>query len=675
MQKKSAQCLAVTSRGLWAQRDDIARLTGAEIVLWPLAMPERVDGFVGWGHKPSGIRAAALARRHGKMLILMEDGFLKGHAPGQAEPSLSFVLDRTGMYFAADKPNDLKTLIDTPLEDPAALLRARRVMDLIRDRQVSKTNNAPILTLGEAGLGGMGDFVLLVDQVAGDASIAAAGASETSFEDMLKDAASRYPGARLVVRTHPAAGPRSLFGRAAEKLGLPIITPPRMNPWPLLEAATAVYTVSSQLGFEALMAGRTVHCFGQSYYSHRGLTVDHLARPAEQAASLEAMFHLAYIDYSRYLDLHERKPVEIETVIDQIATVRDHRNRLRVRIHTGGLSPWKRKALDPFVHSMAGPAIHHLTLASAVNAARTEGGAVALWGSSRPLPEGVEAMRFEDGFIRSRGLGVNLTLPCSLAMDGEHPYYDARGASRLEMILSTHVFDAALVARAERLAGTIVSGGVSKYNVVEAADLPQVAPGRLKILVPGQVEKDASIRFGSPVVQSNAALVRAVRALYPDAFIAYKEHPDVTSGLRSGGAAVEGADLIVRHGGINDWIFWADRIETMTSLTGFEALLRGRKVGVHGLPFYAGWGLTDDRIAMPDGRRGRNLSKAELVAAALILYPSYVHPLSRMPCRVEELVAEIAANKPVAPTGWQRLKDRIARSINRTAVKIRDGRV
>lgn len=59
-----------------------------------------------------------------------------------------------------------------------------------------------------------------------------------------------------------------------------------------------------------------------------------------------------------------------------------------------------------------------------------------------------------------------------------------------------------------------------------------------------------------------------------------------------------------------------DVVHTMTSLTGFDALLRGKRVVVYGQPFYAGWGLTDD--VLQDGaafaRRQRRLSMDELVA-------------------------------------------------------------
>jgi capsular polysaccharide export protein len=46
----------------------------------------------------------------------------------------------------------------------------------------------------------------------------------------------------------------------------------------------------------------------------------------------------------------------------------------------------------------------------------------------------------------------------------------------------------------------------------------------------------------------------------------------------------------------------------------------------YGLPFYAGWGLTQDRLRC--ARRTRFRSLDELVAATLMLYPVYVDPHS-----------------------------------------------
>jgi capsular polysaccharide export protein len=673
MNSRGRPLYAVTSPGLWKQRSDLSTLLEAEIGFWPFCLRGSVDAFIGWGRRPSGVKAVRLGLARKKPVLTFEDGFLKSYAPGKHDPAHSFIIDRSGIYFNAAEDNDLKRLIDDGTPDAEALERAAAAIRFIRENRLSKYNNSPLRGLADAGMLSGKPFVLLVDQVAGDASIAGALADDKRFGEMLEHAKAHYPKAQIAVRTHPAAGDNSLLVGAARRLGIDIVIPGRMNPWPLLEEADAVYTVSSQLGFEALMAGSKVHAFGVTYYSHRGLPEDHCTVPQPRgAASLERVFHAAYIGYSRYLDLHDRRPVPLETALSQIKTVRDQRNQIERRVYTGGLSPWKRRALDPFVKGPLGNAVHCHQFSAALKLARENSGQVAIWGSKRAFPADVPAIRFEDGFIRSRGLGANLALPCSLAMDGDHVYYDARGESRLERIIATHPFPDELLIRAARLIDMIVSRGVSKYNVGSAITLPDPEPGRLRILVPGQVEKDASIRFGSPEVRTNKHLVSAVRKLYPDAFLAYKEHPDITSGLRSGGDTPVDADIIVREGDIKHWIAWCDRLETMTSLAGFEALIRDKPVGVHGIPFYAGWGLTDDRIAVP--RRTRRITRDMLAAAALILYPFYIHPLSAMPCTPEELVEEIALKREVRIGFVSRMRQAIAQSINRAAVKIRDVR-
>src|SRR3546814_12299775 len=65
------------------------------------------------------------------------------------------------------------------------------------------------------------------------------------------------------------------------------------------------------------------------------------------------------------------------------------------------------------------------------------------------------------------------------------------------------------------------------------ADTPWRRSGKTVILVPGQVEDDASIRFGCTDVRTNIALLKAARAARPDAFIVYKPHPAVGSGHRT----------------------------------------------------------------------------------------------------------------------------------------------
>jgi capsular polysaccharide export protein len=99
-----------------------------------------------------------------------------------------------------------------------------------------------------------------------------------------------------------------------------------------------------------------------------------------------------------------------------------------------------------------------------------------------------------------------------------------------------------------------------------------------------------------------------------------------------------------------------DAVQCLTSLTGFEALLRGLPVTLWGQPFYAGWGLTDDRGPAFPATRRRRLDLDSLVAGALILYPRYIDPVTQLPCPVEVFLERLAAPEhwPLAPGGrWR----------------------
>jgi capsular polysaccharide export protein len=178
--------------------------------------------------------------------------------------------------------------------------------------------------------------------------------------------------------------------------------------------------------------------------------------------------------------------------------------------------------------------------------------------------------------------------------------------------------------------------------------------------VPGQVESDASIVHGAPGIRRNIELLREVRRACPEAHVVYKPHPDVVAGLRRKGLheneAARWCDEVVTEAAMGDMLLQVDEVHTLTSLAGFEALLRGRQVVCHGQPFYAGWGLTADR--MPPVRRSRRLTLEQLVAGVLILYPVYV---SRDTGRfttperaLDELVAWRERTPPRVPP-WRRV--------------------
>jgi capsular polysaccharide export protein len=332
-----------------------------------------------------------------------------------------------------------------------------------------------------------------------------------------------------------------------------------------------------------------------------------------------------------------------------------------------GIAPWKRRRVRSMLRNAHGPAIAR-DPARAIALARERGGAIGCWATRVPPgleraahAAGVPLWWIEDGFLRSAGLGAALVQPCSLTLDRRRPHYDPAGPSDLEVLLQTADFDATMLARAEALIALLRSARLTKYNLSgERLVLPT---DRRIILVPGQVETDQSVRLGNAGVSGMIDLLARIRADEPDAFIVYKPHPDIVSGLRAAGRgerdAADLADLVASQASLTDLLDRVDAVHVLTSLTGFEALVRGCDVVVHGQPFYAGWGLTQDRA--PIARRTRQRCLIELVAAALIAYPLYASARTGDPCNVEALAQELAAQGSAPPPArWRALVGRLA---------------
>jgi capsular polysaccharide export protein len=368
-----------------------------------------------------------------------------------------------------------------------------------------------------------------------------------------------------------------------------------------------------------------------------------------------------------WLDPYDRRPISVDRALEIAGDVIRHRDRAARRSFAVGVTRWKRAAVTAFLDGPNGPPRFGLAPRAAAQAAAKAHGRVVVWASRdtraaerEARAAGVAVGRLEDGFLRSVGLGAAFTPALSLVLDEGGVYYDPSSPSDLETLLREVDLPESLVARAARLRRRLVAEGHTKYNVGDAMGCV-VPEGRFGVLAPGQVEDDASILRGAGAVRTNRDLLAAIRARRPDAFIVYKPHPDVVAGYRRG--AVDDAELkrladaVVVDGAIAELYPQCRAVETMTSLAGFEALLRGLEVTTHGQPFYAGWGLTEDLAPHP--RRGRARSVDELVAAALILYPLYRDPVSGLPCGPETALDRIAEARARAAAPAGRLAARL----------------
>ncbi|MFK7991720.1 MAG: capsular polysaccharide biosynthesis protein [Sandaracinaceae bacterium] len=651
--------VAVFTAGLMRLPHLAAFLDAEKVVYGPLQR-RRPEAIAGWGQKPNTRLPKRLAQALCVPYLHLEDGFLRSFGLGvHGDPPLSVVVDRTGIYYDATQPSDLETLLaydgdDDPLDDPALLARAERGMRVMRESGLAKYNQAPNHVLPPSEK----TRVLVVDQTAGDLSIALGLPAPGGFDAMLAAARREHPDAEILVKTHPdVLADKRRANLHADDVTL-LSTP--FSSASLLEQVEHVYVMTSLMGCEALIHGCHVTCFGVPFYAGWGLTDDRAAVPSRRGRTrtLPQLFAAAYLRYARYVDPETGERCEAEDTMRYLARAREAATDQPATVVAYGFSAWKRAFVPNFVRGLGNEVRFAQDIDGATDTlANASDPALLVWGIKEPAAlrelaesRGVPILRMEDGFLRSVGLGSDLYAPASLVVDPDGIYYDPATPSALERILETRAFDDAIRARARALRERIVETGVSKYNVgVRRHVGPVPGDGRRVVLVVGQVEDDASIQRGCLDVRRNEDLLREARIARPRGYVMYKPHPDVVSGNRRDSlpltVARQMCDEVVVDASLADCLAAADEVHTMTSLVGFEALLRGRRVVAYGQPFYSGWGLTEDRHPHP--RRTRRLSLDELVAGTLLCYPRYVHPNTGLPTTPEAIVRMLAsADKP-----------------------------
>ena len=615
-----------------------------------LGKPGADDLIAVWGRSAYAHRGEAVAKKTGASLLRVEDALLRSVHPGRdGEPPLGLLIDQTGVHFDASAPSDLETLLAThPLDNTAFLDRARGAIAQLAEAHLSKYNAFdPAAPCPDPG------YVLVIDQTRGDASVTHGGADANTFREMLYYAQEDNPGAPILIKTHPetTAGHRPGYFSAEDASDrISLISDP-VSPWTLMEGAVGVYTVSSGLGFEAIFAGHKPRVFGQPFYAGWDLTEDrhpHALTRRGRALTRAQLFAAAMILYPTWYDPYNDTLCELEDAITTLhAQIRAWREDHKGWV-ASGMRLWKRKPLQRFFGA------HGTRVIFRDEPTEMAGRRQMIWAGK--AASGDAALRVEDGFLRSKGLGAELVPPLSLVCDDLGIYYDPTRESRLERLIAKRATlrpDQHL--RAEALIKALCDLGLSKYNLGGAQ--PDLPKGH-RILVPGQVEDDASILLGAGEVCSNQALLERARADNPDAVILYKPHPDVEAGLRTGAVAPDIlanlADAVMERADPIALLDHVQEVWTMTSLLGFEALLRGVKVTTTGAPFYAGWGLTRDLGRIP-ARRGAHPTLAGLVHATLIDYPRYVDPVTGIACPVEVVLTRLAAGSVPHPGAANRL--------------------
>ena len=425
-------------------------------------------------------------------------------------------------------------------------------------------------------------------------------------------------------------------GSAQLPVPLPTIEEP-VDPWFLAGAMAEVWaSADHEIALVAALTGRVMKIFGSGRFAGCNEGGDALNGTISDVLGRGLSYRCPFT----------AEPISPIDAIKLLASWRTLIDRNRAIAGVAGVAAWKRATVDPLLWNGR-------TSARYIRDLPQDSGAISkvvVWKSrtgpallDRLSRTPAELVEIEDGMIRGPGLGANCVPPLSIVVDGRGIYFDPSAPSDLEEILQSTDIGQELVDRAARLRKRIIETGISKYGIASEHGSRQ-SDDRRRILVVGQVEDDRSVLTGG-AGQTNLELLQRARALEPDAWIIYRPHPDVEAGHRRGrisdALALSDADEIDRESAIATLIDSVDGLHCITSLAGFEALMRGKPVTTHGVPFYAGWGLTRDLADIP-ARRSRTRTLDELVAATLILYPRYLDPVTRLPCPPEILVERIA---------------------------------
>ena len=605
-----------------------------------------------WGRKPSARAVERRALCTGQRVIRLEDGFLRSIGLGRQEPPLSICIDPIGIYYDANQPSLLEELIKQELtpEESARIEEAQRVW---REERLTKYNGSRESAPPKR------PYILVVDQTAGDLSIKYGNANTESFGRMLRTALADWPGHTIVLKTHPDV----VYGKKRSHFAAKELEHPRLSlchdggsPVALLECCSAVYTVTSQVGFEALLWGKPVYTFGMPFYAGWGLTRDSLPRPGRRRGSnpaIEQLIYAALIRYPKYIDPENGIETSVERTMQWVGSQKRLHQELPDHVEAFGFTPWKARQLRRFVPRASHQSLHfrrqNSTPSPSCQAALT-------WGSAdlRQRPnQSLQIIRVEDGFIRSKGLGANLVEAQSWVFDRQGLHYDGSQPSELETLIQEGT--PLKTKERERIRGllrTIQEQQISKYNLNGSAwSPPAEAAGKKLVLVLGQVEDDSSIRLGIPReadIRTNAGLIKAVRSKYPEAWLIYRPHPDVAAGMRHQRQLDPHWDEETPNVDIQSLMRQVDQVCVMTSLGGFEALLLGKRVTTWGIPFYSGWGLTED---IHEGhpwltrRRGTRIDLETLAYRCLIVYPKYVSNTSQRRTTPETVINEIERAK------------------------------
>jgi len=654
----------------------ISRFLGVSRVVSPWqarGQNVKISCVVVWGRKGNSRKALRYARARGLPVKYVEDGWIRScSANAHSRVCYSLLIDDVGVYYDSSSPSSLENMMKLPNDEFGKICGAQQLEYAARCREILVENNITKYNFcrdpEKAQLeSDTRPLVLVIDQTYNDASVIYGDMDALRFKAMLERAVVENPDCRVVVRAHPdvVSGRRKGYLQEHAKLMGIEVSACADNPMPWLKKARVVYTGTSQIGYEALLCGCKVKVAGRPFYAGWGLTDDaETINRTQYRRSLDQLFYMTHIYLPKYINPVTGGQWSLEECLDHVCLQKQYFVR-NARKHVAiGITPWKRRYISHFLRSPYGSLRfskkndYEFDETPLYWSYRDSYNRYSSESKNNSKKVHSKTVRVEDGFVRSIGLGSDYVAPSSLVFDDRGLYFNAKDSSELEVLLNEYRCSRVEIARGRVIRNALCESNISKYNLgVNQVQKPDTycADQRTKILVIGQVDGDQSLLRGTDQIKTNDQLLLSVKDRNPDAYIVYKPHPDVVSGNRKGAigrrTAIQCVDETEYSSNLLECLKICTEVHTMTSLSGFEALLRDKRVVTYGMPFYAGWGLTTDILAC--SRRTTVRTIDELVYICLIKYPYYIHPESGEFVSIETLIDSMNSVRELPKTSYK----------------------
>ncbi|MEL6519948.1 MAG: capsular polysaccharide biosynthesis protein [Pseudomonadota bacterium] len=525
-----------------------------------------------------------------------------------ADAPIGLQIDRSRPAIDPTTPSDLEQLLaKAPLDDTGLLDRARAAIARLKRFGLSMdTASDPHVAAPDPG------YVLVLDQPRASPEVRLGKGTGSSFRETLAMAQIENPGRPVYVLP---CGPGGHYSAADAQGQVSILEAPICR-WRLFDGAVGVYTISAPLGFEAILAGHHPRVFGQPFYGGWGLTQDEqpVARRTRSLTRAQ-LFAAVMILYPVWYDPLLDEICDLERALDLLTADHrafhdDKRGYVTVARPPNSGDDWSR------IFGRQVPVQSVESSPETIELAKERGMTVLSSSASRdPDMELATAQArvplrwVEEGFL----LPVQGSAPVSMLLEECWPHNDPEEPSRLEhLIAASDDLPDLDLQRAERVV----------VRLITLSDAMAAGP-------PEQPEEPLVAVLGSRDAHRDQQVVLEARNAHPDARILYRPE-----GLH---AAIDGVEEVLPEASVAGLLTVTDAIWTYDSLAGFEALLRGAKVTCTGVPFYAGWGLTRDKGAVPSRRR-TGATLRGLAHAALVDYPRYADPQTGQPWPVEDVL-------------------------------------